>query len=307
MRSLYHQIRALLKGDIRVLITGETGVGKEQVARMLHASSLRASGPFEAVNCAAIPTELLEVELFGVEAGVATGVTARVGRMVAAAGGVIFLDEIGEMSPALQAKLLRVLEEKSAHPVGARRPIPLDVRIISATNCDLRARIHDGRFRPDLYYRIAGYTLEVPPLRERRDDIPTLVEHFIRQFASEVGTGVHGISVKALRALEQGSWPGNVRELAFEVRRLVYLCPAGQAITSSLLSPHLLSRASEPTAAHARDDGDLSERRHKDELDRRLIAEALERAGGRKAEAAKLLQLSPYGLRKMMRRLGLTP
>ncbi len=305
MRSVYHQLRALLKGDLRVLITGETGVGKEHIARILHASSPRATGPFEAVNCAAIPTELLEAELFGIEAGVATGVAARVGRMVAAKGGVVFLDEIGEMSPALQAKLLRVLEEKAAHPVGARRPVPLDVRILSATNCDLQTRMNEGRFRPDLFYRVAGYTLEVPPLRDRREDIPALVEHFIREFAAELGTSVRGISVKALRALEAGPWNGNVRELAFEVRRLVYLCPEGEAITSALVSPELRTTLENGNCPAPPAPGDLSERRHKDDLDRKLIAEALARAGGKKVEAAKLLEMSPHGLRKMMRRLGL--
>jgi DNA-binding NtrC family response regulator len=305
MRSVYHQLRALLKGDLRVLITGETGVGKEHIARILHASSTRASGPFEAVNCAAIPTDLLEVELFGIEAGVATGVSAHVGKMVAARGGVVFLDEIGDMSPALQAKLLRVLEESAAHPVGARRPIPLDVRIISATNFDLRARIKEGRFRPDLYYRIAGYTLEIPPLRQRREDIPALVEHFIREFAAEVETSVRGISARALRALEEAEWAGNVRELASAVKRLVYLCPNGRAITSGLLSPGLLACAQHAHASVTESEADLSEPRHKDELDRQLIQEALSRAGGNKAAAARLLQLSSLGLRKMMRRLGI--
>ncbi len=305
MRSVYHQLRALLKGDLRVLITGETGVGKEHIARILHTSSPRAAGPFVAVNCTAIATELLEAELFGIEAGVATGVTARVGLMVTANGGSIFLDEIGEMSPALQAKLLRALEQREVRPVGARAPIPLDVRVISATNQDLQVRIKEGRFRADLFYRIAGYTLAVPPLRERREDVPALVEHFLRKYAAEADIYVRGISASALRALEAANWPGNVRELSNEVQRVVALCLDGQAITTALLSPALIATGDDSRAIPTGSGLDLSERRRKDEMDRELIKEALARTDGNKAAAARLLTLSPHGLRKMMRRLGL--
>ncbi|MFN3413839.1 MAG: sigma 54-interacting transcriptional regulator [Thermoanaerobaculum sp.] len=304
MKSVYHQLGALVAGDLPVLILGETGVGKEPIARILHLSSRRAKGPFVAVNCAAIPTELLEVELFGIEAGVATGVTKRDGKFKLAEGGVIFLDEISDMSPALQAKLLRVLQEREINPVGARRPIPVDVRVLSATNADLRELVAQGRFRHDLYFRVAGYTLRVPPLRERREDIPELVTYFLEKFALEVGKTVAGISVRALDILTAAPWPGNVRELENEVRRLVYLCSPKQPVIAEMLSPSLLSSSQALTAG---DTGshDLNLQRQTEELERRLILAAFERSGGKVCKAAQLLGLSRQGLRLKMHKLGL--
>ena len=201
MAEVYGQLRQLLRGDIPVLITGETGVGKEHVAETLYASSARREGPFVAVNCAAIPSELLEAELFGIESGVATGVTARKGKFQLARGGFLFLDEIGDMSLELQAKLLRALQQLEIHPLGARAPEPIDVRIITATNTDLQALINANKFRRDLYYRVAGFTVRVPPLRARRGDIPAFVEHFMRLYSEEIGKSVRGITVKALNAI----------------------------------------------------------------------------------------------------------
>ena len=169
--------------------------------------------------------ELLEAELFGIESGVATGVTARKGKFQLARGGFLFLDEIGDMSLELQAKLLRALQQLEIHPLGARAPEPIDVRIITATNTDLQALINANKFRRDLYYRVAGFTVRVPPLRARRDDIPAFVEHFMRLYSEEIGKSVRGITVKALNAIATAPWLGNVRELEHEVRRLVYLCP----------------------------------------------------------------------------------
>ena len=298
--SVYRQLRHLLSGDIPILITGETGVGKEHIARILHASSARAGGPFEAVNCAAVPTELLEAELFGIEAGVATGVSRRDGRMVLARGGTVFLDEIGDMSPALQAKLLRALQEREVRPIGARHAVPLDIRVLAATNADLQERIAAGRFRADLYYRIAGYTLEVPPLRSRREDIPSFTEHFMKRFVAETGRPGCGITTRALRALVAAPWPGNVRELEHEVRRLVYLCPEGQPITSEMLSPAVLAP---PLRPDVNVDGDLTLGPRVAELERTMITLALARARGRQAAAARLLGISRYGLRLKIQRL----
>ena len=299
--ELYGRMRAFLDGDVPVLLLGETGVGKEQLARMLHLSSRRAGAPFVAVNCAAIPADLLESEMFGIARGVATGVAERRGHFQLAEGGTLFLDEIGEMPLALQAKLLRALQGKEIHPVGGA-PQVIDVRVVAATNSDIERRTEDGRFRRDLYYRIAGFVLRVPPLRERRDDIPALVERFAAVFARDVGRAVRGIAAGAMRALVDYAWPGNVRELEHEVRRLVHLCPDGGEITAALVSEHILCpRREMPGLATSslRLDANI------EDLERRLVAAALERTGGRRAPAARLLGISRNGLALKIERLGL--
>lgn len=242
MNKVYRLIESLAPGDLPILIIGETGVGKEYLAQILHLSSPRRSGPFVAINCAAIPAELLESELFGIGEGVATGVSANRGRIQQAHGGTLVLDEIGDMSPDLQAKLLRALQEKEIHPVG-RDPVSIDVRVLASTNQDLTRRIEGGLFRSDLYYRLAGYVLELPPLRDRPEDIPALVEHFLRACARELDRPIRGVTVRALRLLSQYPWPGNIRELANEVRRAVYLCSPNGTVESSILSETLLAHA----------------------------------------------------------------
>ena len=300
--SLYAQMAPLVQGDLPVLVLGETGVGKECVARILHLSSARHAGPFVAINCAAIPADLLESELFGIGKGVATGVTERAGRFQLAEGGTLFLDEIGEMPPPLQTKLLRALQQKEVQPVGGA-PFAVDIRVVAATNSDLQRRMEDGAFRRDLYYRVAGYALRVPPLRERRGDVPALVEAFVRAFCRETGKRVRGITVRTLRALQEYDWPGNVRELEHEVRRLVSLCPDGQPFESSMLSPHILAP---PAAAPSEEPSlGLSLEAHVERLERRLIREALERSGGNRSEAARLLGISRNGLALKMDRLGI--
>ena len=306
MTEVYSQLRQLLRGDIPVLITGETGVGKEHVAETLHASSPRARGPFVAVNCAAIPSDLLEAELFGIESGVATGVSARKGKFQLARGGFLFLDEIGDMSLELQAKLLRALQQLEIHPLGARSPEPIDVRIITATNTDLQALIAGNRFRRDLYYRVAGFTVHVPPLRARRDDIPAFVEHFMRLYAEEIGKPVRGITVKALNALAAAPWPGNVRELEHEVRRLVYLCPENQAIDSTLLSASVLYPSLDEHLAELDLASDLDLDTATAALERKLIAAALARTKNNRSKAAQLLGISRNGLALKMDRLGMS-
>ncbi|NOZ94126.1 MAG: FHA domain-containing protein [Acidobacteria bacterium] len=305
MKVVYDQIRQLLKGNLPVLITGETGVGKEFVARLLHASSDRSDGPFVAVNCAAIPSELLEAELFGIERGVATGVEARKGKFQLAEGGVLFLDEIGDMSTDLQAKLLRVLQEMEITPVGGRWPLDVDVRVISATNTDLERRLASGTFRRDLYFRLAGFILPIPPLRERREDIPALVEHFLRRCARELCKSIRGLTVKTLEALVSAPWPGNVRELEHEVRRLVYLCPEGQAISSRLLSHFVLFPDEASMLDQPDPGGNLVLETRLSELERKLITIALARTKGNRSKAAKLLGISRNGLAMKMKRLEL--
>jgi DNA-binding NtrC family response regulator len=301
MAALYAQMELLLQGDVPVLLLGETGVGKEHLAHTLHASSARRSKPFVAVNCAAIPAELLESEMFGIARGVASGVAERPGKFQLADGGTLLLDEVGDMPLPLQAKLLRALQEKEVQPVGGAAT-PVDVRVVTATNSDLQRRIEEGLFRRDLYYRVAGFTLRVPPLRERKEDVLALVEGFLAQFTREMGKELRGVTVKALRVLTEYAWPGNVRELQHEIRRLVYLCPAGEAIDSSMLSEHI---AAAPAGRPPDGPPSLQLEPNVDALERRLISEALARAGGNRTQAARLLGLSRNGLANKMERLGI--
>ena len=336
MRRIYELMQNLARGDLPVLIIGETGVGKEYLAQILHNSSPRRRGPFIAINCAAIPSDLLEAELFGIGDGVATGVTSRKGRFQLAHGGTLFLDEIGDMSADLQAKLLRALQEKEIHPLG-KEPVRVDVRVLGATNQDLINRIQDNSFRADLYYRLAGYVLEIPPLRDRREDIPPLVEHFLRSCAKELNRSIRGLTVRALQMLTEYPWPGNVRELANEVRRAVYLCPDHRTIESSTLSrqiqqhrpveekphpdPHLSGTG---FAGPGQLDGQKSGVRdlasssgvrvapgslvidslNLDQVESLVLEEALRRCGDNQVQAARLLGISRQKLRRKMERLG---
>jgi len=210
--------------DATVLIYGETGTGKELLARSIHYQSPRANGPFVVMNCGAIPETLLETELFGHEKGAFTNaLTARAGKFERAEGGTIFLDEIGDMSLAMQVKLLRVLQEKTIERVGGSRPIRVNVRIIAATHKDLKAAIREGKFREDLYYRLAVVPLELPPLRERREDIPALAQYFLKKYREQLGKDVRNISPLAMRKLRSYHWPGNVRELEYCIERAVIL------------------------------------------------------------------------------------
>jgi DNA-binding NtrC family response regulator len=307
MTSVYGQMKPLVQGDLPVVITGETGVGKELIARILHESSPRAGGPFVAVNCAAIPADLLEAEMFGIGKSVATGVAERPGKFRLAHGGTLFLDEIGDMSQDLQAKLLRALQEKEIQPVGSP-PVPVDIRVVTATNSDLLGRIEAGRFRQDLYYRVAGYVLQLPPLRARLEDLPALVESFLRTVSQQAGKHVQGMTLKALRGLASYRWPGNVRELEHEVRRLVYLCPEGGAIDSALLSPHIISPKpshKEPESPEHPSPSGYYLSAHVQDLESRLIHQALAQTGGNRTEAARLLGISRNGLAIKMQRLGI--
>lgn len=306
MRALYEQIGLLRQGDLPVLILGESGVGKEHIARLVHDSSEREGGPFVAINCAAIPSDLLEAEMFGIGRGVATGVAPREGKFQMADRGTLFLDEIGDMSPELQAKLLRSLQEREIVPLGCE-PVRVDVRVVAATNTDLQQRLKDGAFRLDLYYRLAGYEIEVPPLRARRDDLPALVGHFVRLYSEAIGKSVRGVSVKALRRLCDYGWPGNVRELKNLVRRLVYVCPDGHTIESALLPSSVIdSRPAEPSLDDLRA-GAASLPDHLEAVERRMIRGALAATAGNQTRAAELLGVSRNGLAYRLKRLRLEP
>jgi DNA-binding NtrC family response regulator len=299
--ELYEQMRALVQGDVPVLLGGETGVGKEHLAHVLHASSARRAGPFVAVNCAAIPSELMEAEMFGIAKGVATGVVERPGKFQLADGGTLFLDEIGDMPLALQAKLLRALQGGEVQPVGGA-PVRVDARVVTATNSDLDERIERGLFRRDLYYRVAVFVLRVPPLRERREDIPGLVQAMLCTFARETGKSIPGITAEVRRALCAYAWPGNVRELENEVRRLAYLCRDGQTVELRMLSERILACVEGEADIVP---SSLGLEPNVDHLERRLIRAALVRTGGKRSAAARLLGISRNGLAMKMERLGL--
>ena len=297
MRGVYSLVELARKGSFPVLVVGETGAGKEHVVRLLHDSSERSAAPFVAVNCAAIPAELLEAELFGVARGAATGVQERSGRVQQAEGGTLFLDEIGEMPLSLQPKLLRMLDSGEVCPVGGT-PHRVETRFVAATNVDLEARIRAGAFRADLYYRLAGFQIDVPPLRERRDDVPVLLEHFLERFSREAGRRVRGFTLKALGALRAYDWPGNVRELEGEVRRLVYVCPEGAPIEWGMLAARVRHRADGSAEAAPLDLGAQVR-----SLEERLIRTALEHSRGHRGEAARMLGISRNWLAIKLRRL----
>ena len=328
MRAVYVEMAPLAASDLPLLVLGETGVGKEMTARALHLSSPRRDAAFLALNCAAIPAELLEAELFGIEDGVATGVNSRPGHLRLAHGGTLFLDEIAEMSNALQAKLLRALQEKEVAPVGGQ-PEAIDVRIIAATNAEILGEVESGRFRRDLFYRIAGAEIRIPPLRERPEDVSVLIGHFIRSLSGQRRQAVRGLTVAALEALMDYDWPGNVRELEHEMRRLVCLCPTGQPIVSASLSPRIFAawkqhRAdSQPVSSGRIEDADAAATRESRSesrsggaeldpesrlptlelarLEEMAIEEALHRSEGNQVAAAKLLGVSRYVLRRRLR------
>jgi serine/threonine-protein kinase PknK len=295
MRRVLDLAQKVASSDLPVLITGESGTGKELVARALHAHSRRRDAAFVTENCGAIPETLLESALFGHVRGAFTGADRpRMGLFEAADGGTLFLDEIGEMSPAMQAKLLRVVQDGIVRPVGSERTRKVDVRIVAATHRDLGAMVAEGKFREDLYYRLAVVTVPIPPLRDRPEDVPLLVAHF----ASKYGKALR-IVPSALARLQRYAWPGNVRQLENEIQRAVVL--AEDVIGEQHLSPAVLA----PRGQGALKPDGLDLKAQVGELERRLITAALERTGGNQTRAAELLGVSRYGLQKMVRRLGI--
>lgn len=310
MNTICAQIGQVAPYDIAVLITGRSGTGKEEIARALHYNSLRADKPFVAENCAAVPDELLESELFGHKRGAFTGAYSdRIGLLEQADGGTVFLDEIGDISPAFQVKLLRFLQEGEIRPIGINQRRRVSVRVIAATNRDLEEEVRSGRFREDLYYRLAAIRIRVPPLAERRADIPLLARHLLTEAMQHHGKTVRGLTDETLACLQEYHWPGNVRELKNEIERALILCREDW-ITASLLSPHILRAAptdeeSALAEVFAALQGSLKER--VELMEARILREALIRHRWNKSRAAEELGLSRVGLRSKLERYKLAP
>ncbi len=307
MARVFDVMEKVAATSATLLITGETGTGKDLVARAIHYASPRKDARFVAQNCGALPDTLLESELFGHRRGAFTGAHQdKKGLFELAHGGTIFLDEIGETNPGMQVRLLRVLQDGEVRPLGASDTRKVDVRVIAATNRDLRKMVEEGDFREDLFYRLRVVELPLPPLRERREDIPTLAEHFLERAAERMGSGLRGFTHSAMNRLTAYPWPGNVRELENEIERVVALSGDASAVTADMLSESLRavsrpSDASFPVEAPF-EEWDLG--RATDELKRRMIARALEEEGN-KSRAAERLGIPRQSLQKMMKRLGM--
>jgi len=306
MRRVFELVHRIANARTTVLVTGESGTGKERIARAIHEASDRRDKPLLVVNCGAIPEALMEAELFGHEKGAFTGaVSSRLGIFRDAEGGAVLLDEIGELPPALQVKLLRVLQERRVRGVGASGEVPVDVRVIAATNRNVEEDVRAGRFRQDLYYRLNVIRIEVPPLRERREDIHLLAEHFLLRCAAEQNKTIRGLSPDALRALEAYAFPGNARELENIVERAVALA-TGQTIGLGDLPREVSGAAAQPTPALV---GLPDEGCNLDdvlgEVERRLLLQALERSGGVRTQAAKLLGVTLRSLRYRLQKHAL--
>ena len=299
MQEVLSLVRRVAPSDATVLIRGESGTGKELIARALHYASPRAAGPLVKVNCAALAESLLEAELFGHEKGAFTGaVASRKGRFEMADGGSIFLDEIGDLPPHLQVKLLRVLQEREFERVGSSRPIKVDVRLLAATHRDLEALVREGRFREDLYYRINVVTIMLPPLRERREDLPPLIEHFLRAFAGKNGKSVRGLTREAREALLRYDYPGNIRELENLIERAVVLT------RDDVIGVEDLPLTLETPASGSGNEAGLIAA--VEGLERRMIREALAKADGTQTRAAELLGISERVLRYKLKKYGLS-
>lgn len=300
MQAIFQMIETVAEVQSTILVTGESGTGKELVARAIHDLSPRAEKPFVSINCGAFTETLLESELFGYIKGSFTGANAnRKGLFEAAHKGTIFLDEIGEMSPAMQVKLLRVLQEKKVRPVGAHDELIIDARVIAATNRDLKAMSEEGTFREDLFYRISVIPIHLPPLRERKEDIPELVNHFVRKFCDQAGRQV-SISPKTMQFLEDYTWHGNVRELEHTIERAVAL-ERGEEIQPERLPEHITNYNPERIRAEfdLPDEG-LNLVAHLENLEKTYVVEALRKTSGNQTRAAELLQMQVRSLRHLL-------
>jgi transcriptional regulator with PAS, ATPase and Fis domain len=297
MREVFERIRLVADTRTTVLIFGESGTGKELVARAIHESSSRRARPFVPVNCAAIPETLIESELFGHEKGAFTGASERrAGLFQAAQGGTLFVDEIGELQLGLQSKLLRAIEYRRIMPVGSTRETEVDVRLIAATNRDLAELTRKGEFREDLYYRLKVVELRLPPLRQRKDDIPLLVHHFIEQIAAENRRPTQGITSEALAALKAYDWPGNVRELRNTLEGIIVLS-VRETIELADLPPHI-SRIPAPQLA-------IQTGMTMAEIEKEAIRRTLEQTSGHRAKTARILGLSVRTLHRKIKEYGL--
>jgi two-component system response regulator HupR/HoxA len=307
MNAICDKLHQVASYDISVLLTGESGTGKELAAHALHVNSLRWEKPFEVNNCGALPDELLESELFGYKQGAFTGaVEDRIGLFERADGGTIFLDEIGEVSPAFQVKLLRVLQDGEIRPLGCAEARRVDVRIIAATNRDLEADVKAGRFREDLYYRLAAVTVHMPPLRERDGDLPVLAEALLSKAVDSLGKSVEGFTDEALSCMQEYAWPGNIRELQNEIQRMLVECQDTE-LGADLLSHRVLCETGveedDTIASIVQAGGSLKARI--ESLEARILKESLIRHRWNKSRAARELGLSRVGLRSKLERYGL--
>jgi two-component system NtrC family response regulator len=296
MQDLFAAIRKVATADAPVLLLGDSGTGKEMAALAVHRRSPRRDGPFVAINCGAIPENLLESELFGHEKGSFTGAhVQRKGRIETAAGGTLFLDEIGELPQPLQVKLLRFLQEQRLTRVGGREEIAIDVRVLAATNADLKSAIGQGKFREDLFYRLAVVTINLPPLRERADDVRLLAQAFLQRFGTENGKGNLTFQPDALKALNRHTWPGNVRELENRVKRAVIMADGKRITMQDLELGQVAGAAPATTLKEARET-----------LERELILQTLQRHSGKISSAAAELGISRPTLYELMDKLGIT-
>jgi two-component system response regulator FlrC len=293
--NLLNVLKRVADDSASILIQGESGTGKELFARQAHLWSKRSQGPFIAVNCAAIPESLLESELFGYERGAFTGaITRRVGKFEAADRGTLLLDEISEMPVTLQAKLLRALQERTIDRIGGSRPVEIDIRVVATTNRELKEEIRQGRFRPDLYYRLAVVPIVLPPLRERKGDIALLARHFLMRYASASGSPSREISPAAIRRLEEWSWPGNVRELESCLHRSILLCNRTRFEPADLLLEKLLDVATTDQIQPAAGGSFRA-------MEKQLIIETLAKVGGNRMKAAEVLGVSVRTIRNKLR------
>ena len=308
MREVYKLLAKVAPASSTVLLLGESGTGKELVARAIHLNSPRASKPFVAINCATLTESLLESELFGHEKGAFTGaIGQKRGKLEVADGGTVFLDEVGELSPGIQAKLLRALQSREFERVGGTRAIKVDVRMIAATNRDLAVAIKSGRFREDLYYRLNVVSIALPPLRERRDDIPLLAAYFVAEYSKKCKRRVTGISAEARRLMCAYDWPGNVRQLENAIERAVVLGTTPLITPEDL--PEVLFETAVPKTETAVPANETPVGYYETirEAKRQLILKTLSQTGGNYTEAAKLLGIHPNNLHRLLRNLNLRP
>lgn len=303
MREVFATVSRVAPTRATVLLAGESGVGKDMIARAIHHHSPRADKPFVKINCTSIPENLMESELFGYEKGAFTGANiSKPGKFEQADTGTVFLDEIGDVPNSIQVKLLRVLQEREFERLGSNKTRHIDVRVLAATNVDLRAALENGTFREDLYYRLNVLPISIPPLRERKEDIPYLAEHFVKKLAKDVGSGVTGISEGAIQKLVQYHWPGNVRELENVLERSMVLAHGG------VLQPEEVRLDMQPRGKEKAGgvvDTFLPEGMTLDEFEQSIIREALKRANGNKSQAARLLGLTRNALRYRLTQMGL--
>jgi two-component system response regulator HydG/two-component system nitrogen regulation response regulator NtrX len=304
MQEIFQLIKKVAFTSTNILITGESGTGKELIARSIHRQGSRKNGPFVAINCAAIPSELMESEMFGHEKGAFTGAHTRtIGKFEHANGGTLFLDEISVLRSDLQAKLLRVLQEREIERIGSNKPIKVDIRVISATNTDLDDAVMQGKFRQDLYFRLNVVPISIPPLRERREDIPLLVKHFLNKFNAAFNKKIPGFTEKAVNALMKYHWPGNIRELENLIERIVVLLPGNEQIELRDIPLEILTDSNQNLQDLKLEKMGLI--RIREAVEKRIILNVLEATKWNQTEAAKILKINRNTLIQKARQLGI--